>query len=209
MENTANLNRYLVSLRGAFPDAGLQLRTEAVTPDDAAVRVDALCGACVAIRGCERELQSRDEYLRYLNGLAETLGYEPEQHRERMSELVPNAILAGGAAGALLMAADGADAAETAGMALDVVEHGTDLLDIGEAGATLGVGWLLSRWARSHFAKKNEAKQREIDLTIERAHLRGLLAEALMDANSDERIEATLMRLSRIGSPLAAGGGPP
>jgi hypothetical protein len=208
MEHMNRLDGFLVSLRGAFPEAHLPLRTEAASAGDAADRVSALCSACVAIRGCERELQRREEYLRFLNDLAEKLGYEPEQHRDRMSKLVPNAILAGGAAGALLMAADGADAAETAGVALDAVEHGADLLDLGEAGLTLGVGWVLSRWVRHHFAKANEAKQQEIGLAAERAHLRGLLAAALMDEDGGDRVEATLTRLSRIGATLPAGGGP-
>ncbi len=208
MAYSDSLGNFVQALGESFPEARLDIGSPVASADSAAERVEALCQACAGIRGCERDLVSRDEYVRYVDGLADTLGIEPERNHRLLSDLIPNGVLAGGVGASLLVAAGAAEASDAGVEGVGLLEQGLDLADLGEAACTLGVGWLASRWVRSHYAKKNGAKRQGCERMVERAYLMAMLAEALMSPDGSRKAEAPLRRLRQIGARIPLGGLP-
>ncbi|NLH98789.1 MAG: hypothetical protein GX446_04770 [Chthonomonadales bacterium] len=206
MKDGGTLATFQDTLRRVFPEAHLEIGDEAISPGDAAERVETLCTACVSIRRCEDALANREEYLRYVDGLAEALGVDTDRARSVISQAHPKFIVAGGAAAVMLLATATADASETIASAADVVQHGLDLVDVLEGVWTLGLSLLVSRWIGQCAARKNEAKRRELEALQERAYLIGVLADGLMSPHGAARADAALMRLRAIEADTPAGG---
>jgi hypothetical protein len=190
----AALKNFRDELRRDFPEAGLELREEPLTPADAVWLLQRVVQRKKREPRVAEALDRLEAYSAHIRGIADALGVDPVETRQKVDEVFKAASIAG--AGIDLLALEGTSHVATAAdVALNSTHAAAHAIDgFITAGAMVAVSLAVGGVLRGLTRKKRN----ELERLLGRAYWNGRLAMTLMRTVDMPQIQDAVRQLRRV-----------